>query len=146
MFDVFVEAGAISACRAHFARAAASGLEAMGLLVGKAFTHNGKPYAVITGYVTADNDATAVSVRFSREAFASLSEKINGGRVVGWAHSHPGYGCFLSATDVATQENFFGEKYHVALVVDPLQKQSRFFKVKNGRSVKVPFAVVRRKA
>ncbi|MDP2717317.1 MAG: Mov34/MPN/PAD-1 family protein [Candidatus Micrarchaeota archaeon] len=143
---MFVHADAMAACRAHFERAAASGLEAMGLLVGKAFTHDGTPYVVITGYVTADNDATAVSVRFSREAFASLSEKIDGGRVVGWAHSHPGYGCFLSATDVTTQQNFFCEDYHVALVVDPLSRESRFFKVKNGRAFKVPFAVVRRKS
>eukprot|EP00977_Amphora_coffeiformis_P003873 scaffold768_cov166-Amphora_coffeaeformis.AAC.31 len=42
--------------------------------------------------------------------------------VVGWYHSHPGFGCWLSSTDVNTQSSF--EALHprsVALVVDPIQ-------------------------
>jgi len=42
--------------------------------------------------------------------------------VVGWYHSHPGFGCWLSGVDVNTQQNF--EQLHksaVAVVVDPIQ-------------------------
>ncbi|KAL6740903.1 hypothetical protein Aduo_014211 [Ancylostoma duodenale] len=42
--------------------------------------------------------------------------------VVGWYHSHPGFGCWLSSVDVSTQQSF--EALHpraVALVVDPIQ-------------------------
>ena len=42
--------------------------------------------------------------------------------VVGWYHSHPGFGCWLSSTDINTQSSF--EALHprsVALVVDPIQ-------------------------
>lgn len=42
--------------------------------------------------------------------------------VVGWYHSHPGFGCWLSGTDVNTQQSF--EMLHerwVAVVVDPIQ-------------------------
>ncbi|CAD6193868.1 unnamed protein product [Caenorhabditis auriculariae] len=42
--------------------------------------------------------------------------------VVGWYHSHPGFGCWLSSVDVATQQSF--EALHqraVAVVVDPIQ-------------------------
>ncbi|XGW02396.1 hypothetical protein V3C99_014435 [Haemonchus contortus] len=42
--------------------------------------------------------------------------------VVGWYHSHPGFGCWLSSVDVNTQQSF--EALHpraVALVVDPIQ-------------------------
>ncbi|MFX0001055.1 MAG: Mov34/MPN/PAD-1 family protein [Candidatus Hodarchaeota archaeon] len=48
-------------------------------------------------------------------------------RVVGWWHSHPGFGCFLSPTDVKTQEFFFPESYQVALVVDPVNDNFQFF-------------------
>eukprot|EP00806_Schmidingerella_arcuata_P006889 Macronucleus_729.p1 GENE.Macronucleus_729~~Macronucleus_729.p1 ORF type:complete len:325 (+),score=65.28 Macronucleus_729:127-975(+) len=42
--------------------------------------------------------------------------------MVGWYHSHPGYGCWLSAVDVQTQKSFEqqGER-SVAVVVDPVQ-------------------------
>ncbi|PIC38180.1 hypothetical protein B9Z55_010277 [Caenorhabditis nigoni] len=42
--------------------------------------------------------------------------------VVGWYHSHPGFGCWLSSVDVNTQQSF--EALHsraVAVVVDPIQ-------------------------
>lgn len=42
--------------------------------------------------------------------------------VVGWYHSHPGFGCWLSQTDCNTQQSF--EQLHpraVAVVIDPIQ-------------------------
>ncbi|MFW9942608.1 MAG: hypothetical protein ACFFFT_16335 [Candidatus Thorarchaeota archaeon] len=50
-------------------------------------------------------------------------------RVVGWWHSHIGLGCFLSETDLQTQEYFFPESYQVALVVDPIQNTYKFFRL-----------------
>jgi 26S proteasome regulatory subunit N11 len=41
---------------------------------------------------------------------------------VGWYHSHPGFGCWLSSVDINTQQSF--EQLHpraVAVVVDPIQ-------------------------
>jgi proteasome lid subunit RPN8/RPN11 len=48
-------------------------------------------------------------------------------RIIGWWHSHPGFGCFLSTTDIKTQKYFFPESYQVALVVDPDDDDSQFF-------------------
>lgn len=48
-------------------------------------------------------------------------------RVVGWWHSHINLGCFLSLTDIHTQEYFFPEPYQVALVVDPIREEVKFF-------------------
>jgi proteasome lid subunit RPN8/RPN11 len=48
-------------------------------------------------------------------------------RIVGWFHSHPGFGAFLSTTDVHTQEAFFYESYQVALVIDPIKNELGFF-------------------
>jgi 26S proteasome regulatory subunit N11 len=42
--------------------------------------------------------------------------------VVGWYHSHPGFGCWLSSTDINTQSSFEAlNQRAVALVVDPIQ-------------------------
>ena len=48
-------------------------------------------------------------------------------RIIGWWHSHPNFGCFLSTIDLKTQEYFFPESYQVALVVDPIQDDLQFF-------------------
>lgn len=46
-------------------------------------------------------------------------------KVVGWYHSHPGYGCWLSGIDVSTQtlNQKFQEPW-VAIVIDPLRTMS----------------------
>ena len=42
--------------------------------------------------------------------------------VVGWYHSHPGFGCWLSQTDINTQKTFEQQVPRtVAVVVDPIQ-------------------------
>jgi len=42
--------------------------------------------------------------------------------VVGWYHSHPGFGCWLSGVDINTQSSFEAlNPRSVALVVDPIQ-------------------------
>ena len=40
--------------------------------------------------------------------------------IVGWYHSHPGYGCWLSGIDVSTQSLNQGfQDPYLAIVVDP---------------------------
>ncbi len=58
---------------------------------------------------------------------SKINEKDDNLRIVGWWHSHPGIGCFLSMTDLDTQEFFFPETYQVALVVDPIRDEFKFF-------------------
>jgi len=41
--------------------------------------------------------------------------------IVGWYHTHPTFGIFLSEYDLFIQENFFGAPGHLALVIDPVQ-------------------------
>ncbi len=42
--------------------------------------------------------------------------------VVGWYHSHPGFGCWLSSVDINTQQSFEQlTPRAVAVVVDPIQ-------------------------
>ncbi|CUM67007.1 uncharacterized protein PRCAT00004695001 [Priceomyces carsonii] len=46
--------------------------------------------------------------------------------IVGWYHSHPGYGCWLSGIDVATQslnQNF--QDPYLAVVIDPVMTSQR---------------------
>lgn len=53
------------------------------------------------------------------EALEMVGRKEN---VVGWYHSHPGFGCWLSHVDMATQGSFEQlNKNAIAVVIDPIQ-------------------------
>ncbi len=47
--------------------------------------------------------------------------------IVGWYHTHPGFGIFLSGMDLFIHQNFFTQKWHTALVLDPIAYRSGFF-------------------
>lgn len=47
--------------------------------------------------------------------------------IVGWYHTHPGFGIFLSGMDQFIHRNFFTQIWHVAMVLDPLAASSGFF-------------------
>jgi proteasome lid subunit RPN8/RPN11 len=47
--------------------------------------------------------------------------------IVGWYHTHPGFGIFLSGMDQFIHQNFFIQIWHVALVLDPVARRSGFF-------------------
>ncbi len=47
--------------------------------------------------------------------------------IVGWYHTHPGFGIFLSGMDLFIHQNFFTQLWHVAYVLDPRARSSGFF-------------------
>lgn len=155
--EAYIEETTMRKIEAHAEQAAKNGNECMGLLAGEACEWNGKKFVVATEYITAQNSATPISVRFEESSFSNLAQQINNAVrqqkiIVGWSHSHPSFGCFLSTTDVRTQQNYFPEEFHVALVVDPLKTENgkmlkRFFKLnENGNGFReASFAVYGRK-
>lgn len=43
--------------------------------------------------------------------------------LLGWFHTHPGHGLFLSKPDVSIQQTFFKQKFHVAFELDSVQSE-----------------------
>lgn len=131
--------------RRHAERGASQGREVLGLLVGEVWRTDGETYAVARDTATTALQATAFHVRFDRRAFARLFAALD--RVgyeyilVGWYHSHPGYGCFLSPTDLSTQRRMFREAYHSALVIDPIRKRVDVFALRHRATEPRPFAI-----
>lgn len=147
MVVVYMTETALDKAKAHFASEAKKGLEAIGLLLGEVNSFNGRTYSFITEYITSKNNATSVSVRFSEKAFSDLAFEINSVKtkfVIGWAHSHPNYGCFLSSTDLRTQRKYFNQEYNIALVIDPIRGEKKFFKLKPNGYQEAEFVIVRK--
>jgi len=64
----------------------------------------------------------AVDPVFQTDMLAMLEQTQRKEQVVGWYHSHPGFGVWMSGVDMNTQKSF--EKLNercVAVVVDPIQ-------------------------
>ncbi len=120
-------------------------LEVMGLLLGEVRAWQGQKYVLVRDIVTTDLDATSVSVKFDGKGFEQLFENLDDAGfdyvIVGWYHSHPGYGCFLSETDLKTHGGAFVSPHQLAIVIDPLNFQIEGFHVRNEEGQLVRFLV-----
>ena len=73
------------------------------------------------------------SVTYTPESWRYLNDKLaemypdETAVMVGWYHTHPGFGIFLSGMDQFIHQNFFTQIWHVALVLDPVARRSGFF-------------------
>lgn len=67
------------------------------------------------------------------DILAVLDTQFAGMAIVGWYHTHPGFGLFLSDYDIFIQANFFPSAGQFALVVDPLIGEYAMF-VAEGES------------
>lgn len=100
-------------------------LEIMGMLQGKIV---GDAFIVIDSFAL-PVEGTETRVNAQAEAyeymvdFADTNKQVSRPEnVVGWYHSHPGYGCWLSGIDVSTQ--MLNQQYQepwLAVVVDPVR-------------------------
>ncbi len=123
----------------------------MGLLAGEAGTCEGQEFVVVTDYLTGKNNSTAATTRLESEGIAEIASalgksKNNGKIIVGWIHAHPGYGCFMSAADENAQRAFFPEKFHVAIVVDPVNNEKKVFKLNSKSEIReASYAVIAKK-
>lgn len=111
-----------------------TGREHGGVLAGLPFVDDelGITFVDVQAVLPAlDSQGSAVHMQFTAPDWAFISgmlaEEYPGRVVVGWFHSHPALGVFMSATDAATQRAFFNQPWHLALVVDPLAHTSGWF-------------------
>ncbi len=97
--------------------------EAIGLLGGKEIRKN----EIIISKILFVSEGDEVSVSFSDDDFSAFEEILEkDSYCLGWWHSHPGYGLFLSNTDISTHIYSFQlhNSLSVALVVDPTKIDS----------------------
>lgn len=121
-------------------------IEMGGLLIGQIFLlddENSKYYvSVITNSVeSVINVATSVSLTLGPEVWTSAKNSLSSGlNIIGWYHSHPGFGAFFSSTDKKTQKGFFRQPFQIGLVMDPFNKQEKWFAGQNSDPVNRVFS------
>jgi proteasome lid subunit RPN8/RPN11 len=105
-----------------------------GVLVGDYCQENKVKFIKISDFIEAKNtQADNSHIRFNHETWNAIEKERKLRKIpdekqmVGWFHTHPGWGIFLSEDDLFIHQNFFNLKWQVAMVVDPLQKEQGFF-------------------
>jgi len=86
----------------------------------------------IIGFIPALSAAAEqISLTFTHDVWADILSKgeiqFPGESIVGWYHTHPSFGLFMSDYDEFIQRNFFGKQGQIALVVDPIAGEMGWF-------------------
>ena len=115
-------------------------VEICGVLVGDWGQDADGPFARITEIIRCDNATKKFAeVTFTHESWTQINREMDTKfanlRIVGWYHSHPDFGIFLSDRDVFIQENFFSGPGQLAFVVDPVRDAEGVFEWHDGKPV-----------
>jgi proteasome lid subunit RPN8/RPN11 len=132
--DVFIEEPALRAAQAHALSSPTR--EVAGVLVGPPPEKqpDGRYRVHISDTIIARHTVMqGASVTYTPESWRYMNDQLTlrypdeTGIMVGWYHTHPGFGIFLSGMDLFIHQNFFTQIWHVALVLDPRARSAGFF-------------------
>jgi proteasome lid subunit RPN8/RPN11 len=119
-FDRAVERGAGDTTR-----------EVGGVLVGELLRDDAGPYLRIETTIDALHaEEKGAELTFTHATWEHIHKEMDarpGKRVVGWYHTHPGFGVFLSDRDQFIHTSFFNLPFQVALVYDPKSREHGLF-------------------
>jgi proteasome lid subunit RPN8/RPN11 len=102
--------------------------EVCGVLIGDDDNGRVKVHAAIKGMNAGQGGA---HVTFTQETWEHIYQtkdrEYPDDRIVGWYHSHPAFGIFLSEHDLFIHQNFFSSPLQVAWVYDPVSDEEGCF-------------------
>ncbi len=121
-------------------------VEVCGVLVGRGYRDDEGHFVYLEGFIRGDHAGSqAAQVTFTGDTWNHIYEVLDEGwpdsRILGWYHTHPGFGIFLSGMDMFIHESFFSAPEQVALVYDPLSGDEGLFVWEKGSPVRRRFLV-----
>ena len=108
-------------------------VELGGVLLGGCYTDDaGRPFIVVTDSLRAQHyESTKGSFTFTHDTWSAITrereqfpEEL---AMVGWYHTHPDWGVFLSGMDMFICDNFFNKPLDLAYVIDPCRGDRGMF-------------------
>ena len=128
---VFVDLDVLREMEAH--AQSDTSVELGGVMLGGQFTDDeGRPFVVVSDSLRARHfEATRGSFKFTHDTWSEITRQRDGfpdrTQMVGWYHTHPDWGVFLSGMDMFICDNFFNRPLDVALVIDPCRGDRGWF-------------------
>ena len=113
------------------------------MLVGHWHCDADGPFVLVEESIRCDKAVSnAGDVTFTHEAWNEvhheMDTKFTDRDVVGWYHSHPNFGIFLSDRDCFIQDHFFDTAGQIAYVVDPVNGVEGVFAWRQGQGEAFP--------
>jgi proteasome lid subunit RPN8/RPN11 len=104
-------------------------VEVCGVLVGRWGKDADGPFVTVSASIPGNAaESKFAEVTFTHETWAKINEEMDRNHpdliIVGWSHTHPDFGVFLSDHDVFIQQHFFSEAGHIAHVINPIRLAS----------------------
>lgn len=120
--------------------------EICGVIVGDVVRDGRGPFVYIEESIRGEFAVSQVAgVTFTAETWAHLQgimeKQYPGKRIVGWYHSHPDFGIFLSKMDLFIHRHFFDLPWQVAFVCDPIRSEDGMFVWRCGSPEREAFIV-----
>lgn len=121
-------------------------VEVCGVLIGNGYQDTDGAFVYVEASIRGEHAGNQLAqVTFTSETWCHIQDIMDrehvGQRIVGWYHTHPGFGIFLSPMDLFIHENFFGGPEQLALVYDPLGGDEGVFVWRDGQPVREPVLV-----
>jgi proteasome lid subunit RPN8/RPN11 len=121
-------------------------VEVCGVLVGRGYRDKIGPWVYVEAAIRGHHAGSQLAqVTFTAETWAYMQgvmdQEYPDQRIIGWYHTHPGFGIFLSPMDLFIHENFFSAPEQVAIVYDPVARKEGLFVWRRGAAVEAPFQV-----
>lgn len=139
---IFLERQPADAIERHALRD--TSVELGGILLGKECVDDetGAPFVLITQALEAQHfENTQASFTYTHDSWEQITRERDARfpdlDIVGWYHTHPDFGVFLSSHDLFIQQHFFGQPLQVAYVVDPIRQTRGFFSWRDGQMTAV---------
>lgn len=135
---IFLDRQAADAIERHALRD--TSVELGGILLGKECIDDetGTPFVWVTKSLEAKHyENTQASFTYTHDSWEEITRERDRLHpdldIVGWYHTHPDFGVFLSSHDLFIHRNFFAQPLQVAYVVDPIRQTRGFFQWRDGR-------------
>ncbi len=139
--EVYIDRAAIQAAWDHVLTN--KRIELGGMLVGQFAEDNGLFTHIVKSLDARHTETTAGSLKFTHDTWQDMSERMDSQypqlKIVGWYHSHPGHGIFMSGRDKFIHNNFFRNNWQCALVLDPIHNDEGLFQSVNGQIVRTGY-------
>ncbi|NLM12200.1 MAG: LysM peptidoglycan-binding domain-containing protein [Epulopiscium sp.] len=107
------------------------GEEKGAVLVGYYTEEFGDKMAMISGAIqfksSLAEERTHITEEVMNEVRAKLNKYFPDCELMGWMHTQPGYGIFLTTQDIRLQKEFFGKPYQTLMIIDPIENMEAFF-------------------
>jgi proteasome lid subunit RPN8/RPN11 len=135
-FQVVFSQSALDAIHLH--GQGSNDMEICGVMVGAGYRDDQGPYLLVEHCIRGNGARTkSTNVTFTAETWAYIQTIMDRDhadkKMIGWYHTHPGFGIFLSDMDIFICENFFNIPWQIAFVYDPIGGDEGNFIWRAGR-------------